>query len=85
MPVYNLIEYSDNYSKTYGLLWPYYRDEVVLTAAGAIDNFPGKSASVKFKWKITVKIENNGWYNGHIMVLLKYSENLMFEEFLKCH
>ena len=49
MPVYNLIEYSDNYSKTYGLLWPYYRDEVVLTAAGAIDNFPGKSASVKFK------------------------------------
>ena len=26
MPVYNLIEYSDNYSKT-GSLWQYYRDE----------------------------------------------------------
>ena len=23
MPMYNLIEYSDNYSKTYGSLWQY--------------------------------------------------------------
>ena len=27
MPMYNLIEYSDNYSKTSGTLWQYYRDE----------------------------------------------------------
>ena len=27
MPVYNLTEYSDNYSKIYGGLWQYYRDE----------------------------------------------------------
>ena len=27
MPMYNLIEYSDNYSKTSGNLWQYYRDE----------------------------------------------------------
>ena len=27
MPLYNLIEYSDNYSKTSGSLWQYYRDE----------------------------------------------------------
>ena len=27
MPMYNLIEYSDNYSKTSGSLWQYYRDE----------------------------------------------------------
>ena len=26
MPMYNLIEYSDNYSKTSGSLWQYYRD-----------------------------------------------------------
>ena len=25
--MYNLIEYSDNYSKTFGSLWQYYRDE----------------------------------------------------------
>ena len=27
MPTYNLIEYSDNYSKTSRSLWQYYRDE----------------------------------------------------------
>ena len=27
MPMYNLIEYSDNYSKTSGSLWKYYRDD----------------------------------------------------------
>ena len=27
MPMYNLIEYSDNYSKTSGSLWQYHRDE----------------------------------------------------------
>ena len=27
MPMYNLIEYSDNYLKTSGSLWKYYRDE----------------------------------------------------------
>ena len=27
MPMYNLIEYSDNYSKTSGSLWQYHKDE----------------------------------------------------------
>ena len=27
MPMYNLIEYSDNYSKTSASLWQYYKDE----------------------------------------------------------
>ena len=27
MPTYNLIEYRDNYSKTSGSLWEYYKDE----------------------------------------------------------
>ena len=26
MPVYNLVEYSDNYSKTSGSLWQYCKD-----------------------------------------------------------
>ena len=30
IPMYNLIEYSDNYSKTSGSLWQYYRDEPFL-------------------------------------------------------
>ena len=28
MPMYNLIEYRDNYSKTSGSLWQYYKDEL---------------------------------------------------------
>ena len=28
MPMYNLIEYSDIYSKTSGSLWQYYKDEL---------------------------------------------------------
>ena len=39
MPMFNLIEYSDNYSKTSGSLWEYFRDELALTDAGAIGNF----------------------------------------------
>ena len=30
MPMYNLIEYSDAYSKTLASLWQYYRDEPVM-------------------------------------------------------
>ena len=28
MPMYNLLQYGDNYSMTSGILWNYYRDEV---------------------------------------------------------
>ena len=28
MPMYNLLEYSPNYSLTSGSLWNYYRDEI---------------------------------------------------------
>ena len=48
MPMYNLMEYSDNYSRTSGSLWKYYRD--VLN-----DNIT-ESESFKSKIKITGKI-----------------------------
>ena len=48
MPVYNLMECSDNYSESSGSLWQYYRDKVVLTDVGTVDNFPGDSDSFKF-------------------------------------
>ena len=46
MPIYNLIEYSDYYSKTSGSLWQYYRDE----PNDSLENFE----SFKFEMKITV-------------------------------
>ena len=36
MPMYNLIEYSDNYSKTSESLWQYYKDDPNDNMAGSI-------------------------------------------------
>ena len=62
MPMYNLIEYTDNYFKTSGSLWHYYRDEPFL-ANGAIADFPADdndSGSFKFRTKIADRTENDG-------------------------
>ena len=40
MLIYNLIEYRDNYSKTFGRLWQYYRDEPVPNGTNSIIDFP---------------------------------------------
>ena len=39
MPIYNLKEYSDNYSKTSGSLWQCCRDKLVVNKNGAIVAF----------------------------------------------
>ena len=69
MPMYNLIEYIDNYSKTPGSLWQYYRDEPYLDNNAAIADFPAddnNSASLKFKTKITRRTGNDGTKNVKI-------------------
>ena len=68
MPMYNLIEYSDNYSKIYGRLWKYYKDD-------PNDNLTA-SESFKSKVKITGKTPNNGNSKDiEIIVPLKYLSN----------
>ena len=59
--MYNLIEYSDNYSKTSRRLWPHFRDESALTDADPIANFyvANNRASLKLKQKITGKTAGN--------------------------
>ena len=52
MPMYNLIEYSDNYSRTSGSFWQYYKDDP--------DNNLENSESFKFKLKITGNTPNDG-------------------------
>ena len=68
MPMYNLIEYSNNYSKTSGSLWQYYKDD-------PNDSLTG-SKSFKSKVKIIGNTPNSGntKYVG-IMVPLKYLSN----------
>ena len=55
MPVYNLIEYSDNYWKTSRSLWQCYRYKPALTNAGTVANFSGNIVSFKFKKKKITK------------------------------
>ena len=74
MAMNNLIEYSDNYSKTSGSLWQYYRDEPALNN-GVIAIFPGNRASFEFKQKITGETGDDGRKDVKIMVLLKYLSN----------
>ena len=78
MPMYNLIEYSDAYSKTLASLWQYYRDEPVLDNNGNIIYFPddnNNSASFKFQQKITRQTVNGDTKDVEIMVPLKYLSN----------
>ena len=49
MPMYNLLEHSNNYLKTSGSLWQYYRDEPALDNDGNFVNFPGENLLFKFK------------------------------------
>ena len=84
MPMYNLTEYSDNYSKTSESLWQYCKDRPAVNNNGDIVDFNGANAtdSFNFKTKITGQTaadNNNGNIAGRvdveIMVPLKYLSN----------
>ena len=73
MPMYNLIEYSDNCSDTSGSLWNFKRDEITNNADVTNDN---NALSFKYKSNLTDNTENNGTKNGvKIAVPLKYLSN----------
>ena len=62
MPMYNLLEYSKNYSKTTGGFWNYYRDEPNSGVGGANNNINYSikdSKSFDYKTSITGKLEGN--------------------------
>ena len=78
MPMYNLIEYSDNYAKTSGSLWQYCKDIparnnnnnaiIIFAENNLIDSF-------NFKVKFTGQTGNNGTKDVEIMFPLKYLSN----------
>ena len=71
------MEYSDNYLKTYGSLWQYYRDEQCLNndAIADISADNNNSALFEFKTKVADKTKNNGTKIVKTMVPLKYFTN----------
>ena len=73
MPMYNLVEYSDNYSDTSGSLWHFKRDEITKNADLTNDD---NAPSFKHKASLIGDTGNNGRKNGiKIAVPLKYLNN----------
>ena len=78
MPMYNLIEYSDNYAKTTGSLWQYCKDIparnnannaiIIFAEANTTDSF-------NFKVKTTGRTGDDKTKDVEIMVPLKYLSN----------
>ena len=84
MPMYNSIEYSDNFSETSGILFQYCRDAPAVDNDGDVTDFTEANVTDLFnlKEKLTGQTGEKGTKNAEIMVPLKYLSN--FRELLKC-
>ena len=74
MPMYNLIEYSNNYSDASGSLWHFNRDEQPKENNGEPSDLSAdNSSSFKYKSDLIGVIPNGGRKNGvKIAVPLKH-------------
>ena len=80
MPMYNLLEYSKNYSKATRSFWNYYRDEPNSGVGGVDNNINysiNDSKSFNYKTSITGKVEGDSRKkeNNEIFVPLKHLSN----------
>ena len=78
MPMYNLIEYSDNYSDTSEHLWQFKRDEQNMNNVNPADVTTDGSSSFKYKssfFKSLTAADNGVFKNVKIAVPLKYLSN----------
>ena len=73
MSMHNLIEYSDNYSKTSGSLWQYCKDIPAVDNNNAIVNFSENNLTDSFNFKVKmIKITGDGTKNFEIIVPLSH-------------
>ena len=80
MPMYNLIEYSNNYSDTSGSLWQFRRD-----AENPGNVSAANSTSFKYKssfFKPLIAADSGVFKNVKIAVPLKYLSNLLIVKFI---
>ena len=85
MPMYNLLEYSGNYSMTSGSLWNYYRDEINDSANEnkcannyrINNNKTATSKSFEYQTKLIESTpNNNSSLNAEVVVPLKDFSNV---------
>ena len=72
MPMYNLIDYSGNYSDTFGSLWQFKRYEIEGDVNLTVDDNHIPNNSSSFKYKSSFITNRNG---VKIVVPLKYLSN----------
>ena len=79
MPIYILIKYKDNCSKSSGSSWKYYWDEPFTNDTGVIIDVHDdpNSASFKYKQKIPGQTRNNGTKDVQIMIPFRTLEMLL--------
>ena len=78
MPMYNLIEYSDNYWDTSGSLWQFKRDEQNMNNGNPANVTTDDSSSFKYKssfFKPLTAADNGVFKDVEIAVPLKYLSN----------
>ena len=78
MPMYNLIEYSDNYSDTSGILWQFKRDEQNMNNGNRVEVTAADSSSFKYKsrfFKTPAATDNGVFKTVKMAVPLKYLSN----------
>ena len=76
MPMYNLLEYSDNYADSYGSLWQFKRDEQIMNNENSADVTTDDSSSFKYKSSLLGNTSATGVLrNAKIVVSLKSLSN----------
>ena len=76
MPMYNVIEYSDNYSDSSGNIWSFKRDDVVNNADVTNDD---KTPSFQYKANLIAKTNADGTKKGvKTAISLKYFLKVIF-------
>ena len=92
MPMYNFLQYSDNYADSSGSLWQFKRDEQNITNAGNPDNVTANSSYFKYKSNLLeglisgnvaantnpdINDPHGSFTNAKIVVPLKYLSNVI--------
>ena len=75
MPIYNLLEYSDNYSMTSGSLWNYYIDEENDVANE--NNNAGNYRINNNKTIISKSFEHKTITEAHQLIIIYYKQKLL--------
>ena len=76
MPMYNLIEHSDIYSKASGSLWKFYKDEPASENNGCIVDFP---ADINNSISNNNNNNNNNNSNNNNGILFKFKKKITGE------